>query len=52
MVVGGYFLFVERPSRYPDFQDPPQVPSDVPPSLATPDNLLTLDIARWYDLYP
>ena len=52
MVVGEDFPFVEHPSRYSDFWDPPQVPSNFLSSLVAPYDPLTPDIARWYDPYP
>ena len=45
-------LFVEPPARHHDSLIPPQTPSSVLLSLATPDGLSTLSIAQLYVLCP
>ena len=52
MAAGEDSPFAEHLDRHPSFWNPLQTPSNIRPSPATQDDLLTLGIARWCAPYP
>ena len=52
MAVGDDSLFVEHVDRHSGFWNPLQTSSNIQPSLAAQDDLLTLGIAWWCAPYP
>ena len=52
MAAGDDSPFAKHLARHLGFRNPLQTPSNIRPSPAAQDDLLTLDIARWFALYP